>query len=225
VTALLAAMVAGGTLVTAAVLRADRATSGATPTTTLPSPTTSGVGVDGCLVEPCSVLASVPVGDTTVELVADSGNTSGRLRIGGAGSSEVIEVTITDRGATLGRDSLQCQSGLPTGCVVRGKVDGGVTGQVIIGRSGKWSSLAQPFMSNAGYLGLANLIPDADPEVLAAQHACNPTVTQDCSTTPVFVEVYNLNSERQGCTRQYSRLESMPGYPVVDFSEATLRPC
>jgi hypothetical protein len=225
VATLLAALVAGSALVTAAVLRADRAGAGDASTTTLPSPMTSGVGVDGCVVEPCSVLATVPVGGTTVQLVADNGATSGRLRIGGAGSSDVIEVTITDGGATLTRDSLECLSGVPATCVVRGQINGQVIGQVVVGRSGKWSSLSQPFVSNAGYLALLNLIPDADPEVLAAQHACDQTVAQDCSTTPVFVEVYNLNSEKVGCTRQYARLESMPGYPAVDLSKATLRGC
>ncbi len=223
-TALVAATVAAGAVVTAAVLRADRTAAGAAPTTTT-VPSTSGVGVDGCQVEPCTVLANIPVGDITVELVADKGAMSGRLRIGGAGSSDVIEATITERGAMLTGDSLQCAAGPLTACVVRGRIEGGVTGQVVVGRSGKWNSLAQPFMSDAGFLELADVEPAAGPEMLAAQHACDRTVTQDCSTTPVFVEVYNLYSQKLGCTRQYSGLDSIPGYPAVDLTEATLRPC
>jgi hypothetical protein len=225
VTLLVAALVAGGAVVTAAVLRADRAGAGAGPSATAASPTTSGVGVDGCLAEPCEVLANIPVSGTTVELVADRGATSGRLRIGGPNSSDVIEATITDRGATLTRDSLQCFPGVLAACVVRGQVEGGIAGQVVVGRSGKWSSLAQPFVSDAGYLALANVVPNAEPEVLAAQHACDPTATRDCSTSPVFVEVYNLKSEKLGCTRQYDRLDAVPGYPVVDLSSSTLRDC
>src|SRR5262245_48702176 len=119
ITAVVCALVAAGALAGAVALK-NRDESSADTGTSAPPVTTTGVGADGCAVEPCEVLGTVPVGGTTVDLVADSGYRSGRLRIGGAGSSEVIELTITDIGATLGKDSLQCVSGTLAACLVRG---------------------------------------------------------------------------------------------------------
>lgn len=224
VAAVVSALVAGGALVAAAVVR-DRGETAATPTSS-PAPTTSGVGLDGCLVKPCQVLATVPIGGTVVELVADAGARSGRLRIGGAGSSDVIEVTITDHGATLTPESLQCVSGTLAACVVRGQVTGGNTeAQVVVGRTGKWSDRGTPYVSDAGYLALADLMPDVGPEIVAVQHRCDRATTADCSATKVFAEVYSLVGAKLGCTRTYTRLDSMPGYPNVDLADAALDPC
>jgi len=221
----LAALVAGGALVAAAVVR-DRDAAGHAESTDPPVTTSSGPGRVGCLVEPCQVLANVPIGGTVVELVADAGGRSGRLRIGGAGSSDVIEATITDRGATLTGDSLQCFSGTLAACVLRGTVSGGATeGQVVVGRSGKWNALQTAFVSDAGYLALADLTPDVGPEVVAVQHRCDRATTADCSGTRVYAEVYSVSSVLLGCTRNYTRLDSMPGFPNVDLSDATLQTC
>lgn len=222
ITAVVCALVAAGALAMAASLRDRDATAGAATDTT--PPTTSGVGVDGCAVDPCTVLASVPVGGNRVELVADRGNTSGRLRIGGAGSSEVIEITITDMGAVLGGDSLQCVPGTLVSCLVKGTYGQGVIGQVVVGRERKWSSLAKPFQSDAGYLALADVFADTGAEVLAAQHRCDRATTPDCSGTPVYVRVYSLRSEDKGCTRSYDGLESLPGWPVVTLRSTEVSP-
>src|SRR5262245_17626383 len=109
ITVALCALVAAAALATAAALR-DRGTTSAEPDDTAPPVTTSGLGVDGCVHEPCTVVGSAQVGGTAVQLVADAGFKSGRLRLGGAGSSEVFEATITDLGAALGEGSLQCVS-------------------------------------------------------------------------------------------------------------------
>lgn len=223
VTAAASALVAVGALAGAAMLR-DR---GATDDPAAPpsSVTASGAGVDGCLVEPCTVLDTVNVAGTTIELVVDSGGGSGRLRIGGAGSSEVIEVTITGMGAVLGPDSLQCVAGTQMACLLRGSYADGVVGQVVVGRSAEWGELAQPFQSDAGYLALTNVPPDDGAEILVAQHSCDRTETADCATTPVFVRVFDLRSQEKGCTRDYPRLESLPGWPTVTLTPSALEPC
>jgi hypothetical protein len=226
VAAAVSALVVAGALATAAVLRAERAGApDPSASTSAQVPPSSGVGVDGCLVAPCTVLGSVPVGNTTVELVADAGGQSGRLRIGGAGADDVIEVTITEMGAKLTADSLQCVPDSLAACVVRGGVPEGIAGQVVVGRSGEWSELAKPFVSDAGYLAIAEVMPDVGPEVVAAQHRCDRTVTADCSNTRVFMQVYSSRSVLLGCTRDYARLESFPGYPAIDLSDVSVRAC
>jgi hypothetical protein len=218
------ALVAAGALATAASLR-DQDGPPSTPETSKPRPTTAGVGVDGCAKDPCTVLAQVAVAGTTVQLVADAGNTSGRLRIGGGGASEVIEATITSMGAVLGPDSLQCVPSSLTACLLRGPFADGVVGQVVVGRSAKWSELGQPFQSDAGYLALSEVTPDVGAEILVAQHMCKRGTDTDCSKTPVFVRVYNLRSQDLGCTRTYNRLESLPKWPAVTLTKKDLSPC
>ena len=223
ITAVLCALVAASALATASALR-SRGTPDSTPRTTT-SPSTSGVGIKGCLVEPCTVLATVPVAGATVELVVDNGGRSGRLRIGGAGASKVIEATITSMGATLTTDSLQCVPNSLSACLLHGPYAQGVVGQVVVGRSSKWSEITQPFQSDAGYLALSDITADVGAEVLAAQHRCDRETGADCASTPVYVQVYNLRAQQLGCTRDYSRLESLPGWPVVTLTSASLKPC
>ena len=226
VTTVVCVLVALGALVTAAVLRNERASTAASDGTTTPSTTTSGAGADGCLAAPCTVVGPIPIGGTTVQLVVDDGGKSGRVQIGGGGASEVIEVTITRLGAVLGPDSLQCTGGSITVCVVRGAAAEGMFGQVVVGRSGKWASVERPFGSDAGYVGAQEVNGrQTGPEVLVAQHRCDPTATDDCATTPVYLQVFNVQSELLGCTRDYARLESIPGWPAVAFTAAAIRPC
>ena len=128
-------------------------------------------------------------------------------------------------GATLGEDSLQCVPDSLSACLLRGQFDLGVVGQVVVGRSTKWSELGQPFQSDAGYLALSNVTPDVGAEVLVAQHACDRKETADCSATPVYIRVYNLRSQEKGCTKKYARLESLPDWPAVTLTAAALKPC
>jgi hypothetical protein len=206
ITIAVAALVAAGALATAATLRHRDPAGTATDETT--PPPTSGVGVDGCLVRPCTVLATAQVGGTAVDLVADRDGRSGRLRIGGAGASKVVEATITSMGAALRQDSLQCMADTLSACLLRGTSGNGVVGQVVVGRSGEWSELSKPFVSDAGYLALAQVTQDVGPEIVVAQRRCRPA--QDCSAAPVYLRVYNLRSQDLGCSRDYSRLESLP---------------
>lgn len=225
ITAVTCALVAAAAFAAAASLR-HRDTTGAEPTGTTDVPASSGVGVDGCAVDPCSVLSTTNLGGTSIELVADAGAASGRVRIGGAGSSEVIEASITSMGATLTRDSLQCMSGTPAVCLLKGQSAQGMVGQVIVGRSAKWSELAAPFQSDAGYLAVADVTgKEVGPEILVAQHNCERAKVTDCSTTPVYIRIYSLRSVDIGCTRTYARLESLPGWPVVTFDNDAIVGC
>jgi hypothetical protein len=226
VTAIVCVLVALGALVTAAVLRNERANDAQPGEPTTPPTTTSGAGANGCLVDPCTVVGPIPIGGITVQLVADAGGRSGRVQIGGGGASDVIEVTITKLGAVLGPDSLQCAAGSLSACVVRGATADGMLGQVVVGRSAKWASLDKPFGSDAGYVGVQEVTGrQTGPEVLVAQHRCDPSTAADCSATPVYVQFFTLKSDSLGCTRNYARLESIPGWPAVDLADVTFRDC
>jgi hypothetical protein len=225
VTALVCVLITLGALVTAGVLRHQRVTEAASDETTTPA-TTTGPGANGCSVEPCKVEIAPPIGGTSVQLVADAGGRSGRLQIGGGGASSVIEVTITKLGATLGAEALRCVGGALSACVVRGASPEGMLAQLVVGRSGKWASTEKAFVSDASFVGLQDVTGrQTGPEVLVAQHRCDRDVAADCGDTPVHVEVFSVKSELLGCTRDYARLESIPGWPEVDLSQATLRPC
>ena len=225
ITTVVSALVAAGAVATSAALR-DRGTATEPVADDTTTQVTPGVGVDGCLVPPCKVLATANVGGTSIELVADKGGTSGRLRIGGAGSSEVIEATITGMGAILGPESLQCVAGSLSACLVRGQFSQGIVGQVVVGRSAKWNELAQPFQSDAGYLAIAEI--DASvtgPEVLVAQHSCDRKTESDCATKPVYLQIFDTRLNELGCTRNYARLQSLPNWPNVALTREDIRPC
>ncbi len=223
--AVMAAAVVSALVAGAALLVANQVGDRSAPAVHTSAPATSKIGVDGCLVRPCKVLATAPVAGTTVELIADSGAHSGRLRIGGPTSSDVIEVTITEMGVTLTADSLQCVASALSACMVRGEYEGGTAGQVVAGRSGKWSALAKPFVSDAGYLALAQVTANPGPEVVAVQHDCDRATAPDCADRPVFAQVFTMGSSEAGCTQRYQSLESLPGYPRVELTSGELTTC
>src|SRR5690606_26868915 len=151
----------------------------------------------------------------------DAGATSGRLRIGGpSGARQVIEVSVTDVGAVLTEDSLYCVAESLSGCLVRGDYPGGAAGQLVVGRSGKWSPVDRQFVAGAGYLGLVDVGAPVGPEVVAAQYVdCDPA-TGDCAGQQVYAEVYAINGDRLGCTRHYAGPDALPGFPAVDLDLA-----
>jgi hypothetical protein len=222
----LSALVAAGALGGAAVLRqrAARSAAQAGPPATSGAPTSAGVGVSGCLREPCQVLASTTVGGSSVELVGDAGGGSGRLRVGGPTSGQVIETTVTDMGVLLTADSLQCSAGGPAVCLIKGRYGGGVAGQLVVGRSGSWRALEKPFVSDAGYLMVSNVDNDTTLEVLAAQRDCAGADPANCAGKPVYVQVFTLTGQLVGCTKNYPRLDKLPGYPAVQVSRSALTP-
>ncbi|HEV2784656.1 MAG TPA: hypothetical protein VGX25_35175 [Actinophytocola sp.] len=223
VAAVVAAVVAAGALGGAAVLRL-RATQSATTTVTSAKPGATGaVGPSGCRVgRQCQVLATTTLGGTAIDLVVDDGGGSGRLRVGGPNSGQVIEATITDMGVTLTTDSLQCLAGGPSACLIKGRHGAGLAGQVVVGRSDAWRALERPYVSDAGYLALANADGDGEPEVLAAQHDCG---SAPGSCDDAFVQVFALTGTVLGCTRTYSGVERLPGYPAVRVTASQLTPC
>jgi hypothetical protein len=221
VAVVIATAVAAGALAASAALRA-RASGPSIPATTTPtSANASPVGVSGCLAEPCAVLGTATVGGTLIELVADKGAASGRLRVGGPNSGQVIETTITDMGVKLTTDSLQCLAGGPSACLIRGERDGEVDGQVVVGRSDSWSALERPFVSEAGYLVLANIDAGAAPEVLAAQHGCQAGDPGSCTATWIHLQAFAFTGPVLGCTGSYRRLQDVPAHVTA----AQLRPC
>jgi hypothetical protein len=225
VAVVLALVVAAGAFGGAAAIRWRAIGSGAPPSTSQNSPPTSPAGTRGCLVEPCTVLSSADVGGTRIELLADSGLRSGRLRIGGANASQVIETEITYLGVTLNTQSLQCVPGGPAACMIKGEYEGGIAGEVIVGRSDSWSRAEKQFTSDAGYLALANTDGDAAPEVVAAQHDCRNSDTE-CATRPIFLQVFALTGTAAGCSRNFTKLTSLPGYPpTIDMAKVPLTPC
>ncbi|GAA4424696.1 hypothetical protein GCM10023148_27130 [Actinokineospora soli] len=179
--------------------------------------TTPGPGADGCLREPCRVLGAATLGDTRIELVADSGGMTGRLRIGGPGASRVIE--IADIGRIEETGALQCYPASISACLVRARGPQGLTGKVVVGRSDKWSPLERAYLSTADFLTLTNVVADSGPEVVAAQ--CAP---EGCSGG-VHAQVFTLAGVSVGCTREYTTARELPGYPSVDIGAARLRPC
>jgi hypothetical protein len=221
--AVLAVLVAGGALVGARIVGERR---DAAPPASSRSAQPTSVGIRGCRVEPCKVLASAAVAGTTVELVADAGARSGRLRIGGPSSGTVIETTVTELGVTLTRSSLVCVARALSACLVRGEYEGGTAGQVVVGRSGNWSSLAKPFVSDAGYLALAEVTGRlSGPEVVAVQHACDRTSDAGCPDAPVFAQVFATTGVEVRCTGFYPDLSALPGYPAVKLTDLDLSPC
>jgi hypothetical protein len=206
-TVLLSVLVAAGAVGGAALLRDRQEPPAPTPagSATQPPPST-------CRIEPCQVLASTTVISTSVELLADAGNRSGRLRIGGSASTRVIESTITSRGVTLTASSMQCVAGPMSACVIRGALDGGIAGEVVVGRSGKWNMTERPYFSDAGYLALVDVTGDGSPEVVTVQQG-------------VFAQVFAINGDELGCTRAYARLNQLPGWPAVKPDKTQLKPC
>jgi hypothetical protein len=204
VTVIVALLVVAGALGGAAYLRM-RSEAQATPSSTAPPPPAATT----CHAEPCHVLASASVGSTQIDLVADAGDHSGRLRIGDL----FIESTITDRGAVLTGDSLQCVAGATSACLIRGDLNpGGKLGEVVVGRSGKWQLTAQPYLSNAGYLALTDVTGEGTPEVIVAQRG-------------FYVQVFPLDGGNPTCTKPVAKLTQLPGWPTVKPPTAQLKPC
>lgn len=226
VTVVVSLLVAVGAVAGAAVLGAHRQPAAAPTRSSTQAPSSSEpVDPSGCKRRPCKVLGTVVVAGSTVDLVADAGGTSGRLRIGGPGSGQVIETTVTNLGVKLTTSSLQCIAGPISACLIRGELHGGVAGEVVVGRSDSWSPLENRFQSDAGYLALSNVVLDASPEIVAVQHDC-PGGDESCADRPVFGQVFQANGTEIGCTRQrYSAPEDMPGYPSIQLRGLTLDKC
>lgn len=227
-TMVLCVLITAAAVTTAATLRTRDAEADAAPTSSQqPTPSDGGIGPSGCLREGCQVLGTAVIGSARIELVAEADGRRGRLRIGGSASvPEVLETTITaNPGATLTAGSLQCLPGAMSACLVSGRFLGGRAGQVFVYRSEHWNTLERPFVSDADYIALAQVLGDAAPEVVTLQHKCVGTTQDKCSASPVYARVFGFAGQELGCTKTYAKVESVPGWPNVTLTAAALRAC
>jgi hypothetical protein len=205
ITLVLALLVVGGALGGAVYLRSKQDTAEPAPPPA-PPPVTS----TSCRTEPCSVLAATTLGNTRIELVADAGGKSGRLRIGG---DRLIESSVTDRGVTLTATSLECFSASISACLIKDDLPGGGTiGEVVVGRSDKWNLLERSYLSDAGHLSLAEVTGDGGPELIAVQKG-------------FFAQIFLLDGNELGCTKTVAKIEQLPGWPTVKPVKNQLKTC
>ena len=226
VTIVLALLVAAGSVTTAALLRPAAGPAAQPPRSSTPAPAPDqGIDPSACKRENCKVLGTSVIAGSTVDLVADAGGTKGWLRIGGPGSGQVIQTTITKLGVKLSTSSLQCLAGSISACLIRGPYEGGVAGEVIVGRSDTWSALDSQFQSSAGYLALSNVADNTPgPEIVAVQFDCK--AGDRCTSGPVYGQVFQTTGAELGCTRHhYAKLENLPGYPNIQLRGLALVDC
>lgn len=218
--AVVAALVTVGALAAAAVLRWRTEAAGNAGQ----RPSAESTVEVGCQSNDCTVLVRTSVSQTTVDLVTDQGRSSSWLRFtGGPAGDVVIETTTGELGMRLTDDPLQCYAGEVNACLVRGSDRRGLAGVVAVDRSGTWSLLESHYLSDGGYLALADVEVGAAPEVIAVQHDCEGFT--DCSGSPVFAQVFTLDGVEIGCTGNLYDIEDLPGYPEIQLTEDGLRTC
>ncbi|PRX44335.1 hypothetical protein B0I33_112213 [Prauserella shujinwangii] len=224
VTAVLAALVTAGALVAAAVLRPGAGpAAGSGPGAEVSAGPAAG---DGCGAAPCQVLDTASVGGMTVELLADGEGGSGRLRAGGPTNGITAETSITAMGARLGPGSLDCVDAAEPVCLVRGPLDGGIVGEVLVWRGDSWRAAERPYFSDVGAIVLDTVSGDEVPEIIVVRHECAGVESAaDCGQTPVLAEVFDLRGERLGCTYQYESPGELRGWPRVELVDSDLREC
>lgn len=171
-----------------------------------------------CGDQPCEVLTSLPVHGETVELLTDVQGKHGKLRIFGGGTSTVIETAFGPLGVRLDQSSLACVAASTSACLVFGEERDGVAGQLVINRGEGWRAVEEPYFSDAGYVGLAQVSDDDAAELLVLK------CVRECAAG-VLVEVYALDGSGTGCTVTYGSKDQVPGWPDVKVAEDDLRPC
>lgn len=204
-TAVFAVVVTAAALLTVVVLR-PRNPGG--PPRAEGLPVSVGAGA-GCGDGPCQALAIQNVNGQTVQLLANSRGDNGRFEAGG----DVLEATVTALGARLDAKSLSCFPASVSACLILAPRDGGKIAQLLINRGGSWSSVDKPYFSDAGVIVLSNVTGGDAPEVVVVQ------------ASPVLAKVYALDGSVAGCTRRYSSLGGLRGWPDVRVTAADLRPC
>jgi len=210
-------------LVGAVLLRPHPADSSAGSGTRPPASSATSAPLE-CDSGPCRLLASRSVGGSSVQLLANSTATSGRVRIAtGQGLDSVFETTISKLGANLTEQSLTCVGGQTPTCMVSGSAPDGSAGEVFVDTAGDWSRADAPYFSSAGYLSLNGST--ATPEVVTAQADCDSDLTTQCAQSPVYVQVFSVAGQSIGCSEPVSRLDRLPGWPTVAVAEVTLHPC
>lgn len=222
VTAAVAMVVVVGTLVAVVALRPgpDQVVSA------LPNPGTASDTADPavCGSSPCQTVATQDVNGGKVTLLASQDGGVARVNVGAA----IIDLTITEQGVKLTQDSLRCLGGAVAACLVRGPVTGGQIGEVVANRGSTWEIASQAYLSDANYIGLADVSGNAAPEVTVVRHDC-PSTAQDtpkCLAAPVVAEVFDLGGRSIGCTkRKYTSPSQMRGYPTIRLAPTDLGSC
>lgn len=223
VTACIAAGLTLLALVGAILLRPHQTPRGADSTGSAPSTPSANASLQ-CASGPCRSLASTTVAGSTVQLLANTAATTGRVRIVTAqGLDSVFETTISQLGAALTAQSLSCVDATTPVCLVSGTGSQGSAGEVFLETGGDWSRADAPYFASGGYIGLRG---DGakGPEVLTAQLSCDSNSSQ-CATAPVYLQVFAVTGETLGCTAPVSKLDRLPGWPNVTVSPAQLHDC
>lgn len=223
-TAVVAALVTAAALVTVVVLRIERDEAAAGPSAAPPTSSSADAAAI-CGKRPCEVLTSVPVGSTTVELLADSNGRNGRLRILAGETPSVLDTALAGMGVRLTQKSLSCTKGPTSGCLLRGGYDGGVVAEVFQSRGDAWQAAERPYFSTAGYLDMMQITGDGAPEVAVGQTPDCTGSAAECAGTPIVVEVYGLDGSSKGCTFPYGALTQLPGWPDVALDDSDLQEC
>src|SRR5690606_8960620 len=224
VTVVVAIVVAVAALATAAVLRMQRTESARADATTGPVAGVDDVAAK-CGENPCEVLTSVPVGQTTVELLADANGRHGRLRFLEPDGASLLGTALADMDVRLTQKSLSCFQGPTSACLVRGGRDGGVIGEVFVRTGGGWTTVEQPYYSEAGLVDLAQITGDRSPEVAVAKVPGCAGQGHLCRKVPIRLHVYGLDGSPLGCSATYSSLTQVPGWPDIALSDWELRDC
>ncbi|SDY71173.1 hypothetical protein SAMN05421504_106476 [Amycolatopsis xylanica] len=227
VTAAVAMVVVVGTLVAVVALRprADQAE----PASPSAGPRLTGTADPTvCGQAPCQTIATQVVNGGKVTLLAGPDSGVARLDVDVPPSDTIVDLTITEQGVKLSQDSLRCLGGAVPACLVRGPVTGGQIGEVVANRGSNWEIASQAYLSDANYIGLADVSGSEAPEVTVVRHDC-PTVAQDtpkCAAAPVVAEVFDLGGRSIGCTkRRYTSPSQMRGYPTIRLSTSDLGSC
>ena len=178
---------------------------------------------------PCRELAAVTVGGTPVVLLTDSAGGSARLRVGPEPGT-VFELSITQLGVRLDRNSLRCIDGAAPACLVRGDAAGNGTtayGELLVGNGGVWRDPGKPYYADAGTLSLYDVTADGRPDVIVVRHDCAGSLagTPKCAAAPVLGEVYDLTGQSVGCTRRVTSPSDLRGWPDIRLTRADLHAC
>jgi|GEM_PF-2904222 len=173
----------------------------------------------------CDVIDTVHAGDATVELLRSTEGKVGKLRVRRGDDEQLVDVAITRRGVPLQRGGLRCVAGATSACLVTGPHSNGVVGEVFVSHGGNWSSVGDPYFSNAGEITLDTVVRES-PDVVVVEHDCGPdTELEACQEVPGRAKVYGLDGTVHGCTQSYPWPARIPGWPEIDLEGADLLPC
>ncbi|MEV6243507.1 hypothetical protein [Lentzea sp. NPDC051838] len=207
VTAVVAAVVVVAGLVYAYFQRPNNTDSGQ-------SGTDSGMR---CGTTVCQVIIGKSVGKDLVELLGGTGG--GRIRVTGASGPFIFEMTIAETGAIVNGDSLQCKEAPVSVCLVRGKQNGKMLGEVLVRKDGTWSRAQTAYQASAGSMELHDVNDDGTADIVAVQLGC------DGQCNDAFVQVFSAVGPVIGCTSPAPAKEQLAGWPTPAPKMSQIRPC